>query len=176
MPTVIVLLAVFALAAGRLASGVTSFMKRMGDRVSYRTQISASEFGLKLAEDWLISSIEEGLIPKRVPGAYGDFLHMTEAVRPDGGRVPSSLSFDNFSVSLFVADTDYGSDVEDLLQIPLIPESFTPNEGRMRCYFLRSAAETERWRPKLVCEELLAVSLDLSGSIQAVTRLFYRTN
>jgi hypothetical protein len=176
MPTVIILLAVFTLAAGRLMVGMTSFIKRLDERVSYRAQISASEFGLKLAEDWLISSIEDGFVPKRVPDASGDFLYMIEAVRPDGGRVSHDLGFDNFGVSLFVADTDYGDDVEDLLQIPLIPESFTPNEGRLRCYFLSSTAETARWRPKLVCEELLAVSLDLSGRVQSVTRLFYRSN
>ncbi|MDR0649311.1 MAG: hypothetical protein LBF92_08270 [Synergistaceae bacterium] len=175
MPTVIVLIVVFSLAAGSLMVGLTSFVRRMDGRFSYRAQSSASELGLKFAEDWLLSSIEEGFVPKRSPCASGDALDRAEAVRPDSGRAPSGLSFDEFVVDLYVADTDYDDSLGASLNIPLIRESVTPGSGSMRCYLLRSAAISMRWRPALFCEELLAVSLDLSGKIQAVTRLFYRS-
>lgn len=175
MPTVIVLLVVFTLAAGSLMTGITSLMRRMDGRFSYRAQTSASELGLKYAEDWLLSSIGEGFVPKRDPWASGDALDRAEAVRPDGGRVSSDLSFDKFSVDLYVADTDYDDSLDATQGVPLIRESVAPGSGSMRCYLLRSTAKSARWHPALVCEELLAVSLDMSGRTQAVTRLFYRS-
>jgi hypothetical protein len=182
MPSVILLLVVFTLAAGSLMAGTTSLVKRMKWRVAYREQIAASELGMKLAEDWLLSSIGEGFIPKMAQSATGSALSKIEAVRPDGGRVPASLSFDKFDISLYVADTDYSSILDGMSieekepGIPMIPESYVPGKGLMRCYFLRSAAASGLWKSKLACEELLAVSLDLSGRIQAVTRLFYSSD
>jgi hypothetical protein len=173
MPSVIFLLVVFTLAAGSLMAGTTYFVKRMKQRVAYREQVTASEFGMKLAEDWLLSSISEGFIPKMAAAASGDALSRVAAVRPDGGRVPTDLSFDKFCLHLYVADTDYGDSMETEPKIPMIPESSVPGEGTTRCYFLRSTAEYGLWKSKLLCDELLAVSLDLSGRIQAVTRVFY---
>lgn len=174
LPSVIFLLVIFTLAAGSLMAGSTSLVKRLKWRITYREQILASELGMKFAEDWLLSSIEEGFIPKISPDASGDLMSIVEAVRPDGGRIPAVMSFDKFDIHLYVADTDYGHSLSPA--IPMIQESYVPEEGRMRCYYLRSAAGCGLWISMLFCEELLAVSIDLSGRIQAVTRLFYRSN
>jgi hypothetical protein len=174
LPTVIILLVVLIHLTAILMEKVTFYAGQADSKVSHRVQIIASELGLKHAEDWLLSSIEDGFVPRRAPGASGDALSRIEAIRPDGERVPG-LSFDKFEIDLYVADTDYESSLTGTERIPLIPEFQTPGYGGRRYYFLRSTAKSPSWEPRLVCEELLSVSLDLSNKIQRVTRLFYRS-
>jgi hypothetical protein len=174
LPTVIILLVLLIHLTAILMEKVTLYAGQTNSKVSHGVQVIASELGLKHAEDWLLSSIEDGFVPRSAPGAAGNALCRIEAIRPDGERVPG-LSFDKFEVDLYIADTDYESSLTGAEGIPLIPELQAPGLGRRRCYFLRSTAKSPFWEPRLVCEELLSVSLDSSDKIQEVTRLFYRS-
>jgi hypothetical protein len=176
-PTVIFLLMLYSLAIGAMMASVTAFVGIMDMRVSFREHIEASELGIKLAEDWLLSSIASGNRPRLSQSATGNFAERVEAIRPDGGRAGYEHGWDGFDIDLYVADTNYASRLPGTsdLTIPRIPELFTSG-GFRRCYFLRCTATSKKIpETKLVNEELLAVSFDQYDKMLGVSRLFYRS-
>jgi len=178
-PIVVLLLLVFTLAIGTMTTSVTAHVKVTGPRVSYRGQSDAAHIGIKLAEDWLLSSIDAGAVPLGGGRASGSPFERVEAVRPDGGRAVGDGGFSGFDIELYVADTDYNAGLFSApgtakSSIPRMPAVSTP-EGVRRFYFLRSTATLPGRRNCLISEELLSVSIDRSGAILETTRLFYRS-
>jgi hypothetical protein len=185
MPMALFSIAFFSLLIGALLANVTSGIEETHNMVSYRKQEEASRYGLKIAEDWLLSSIAEGSVPLAPhPWTGVDLLERIEAKHPGGKQLdPPDGGFENISIDLYIADTDYlsgifstsSSSTHRIPRIPQRPESWMPGDERLRCYFLRSSAEAAGREIKLACEEVLAVSIDHNGKIEDVTRLFYRS-
>jgi hypothetical protein len=174
-PTVIFLLILLTMVLGTMVEGVTSLVGLMRSRSSGQKLINASELGVKLAEDWLLSSIDAGYIPRGNPGAPGSLLEKIEAVRPDGGRAEYT---GGLGLELYIADTDYTSELfgRSGSTIPRIPEDIMEDGVSRRCYFLRSTANSPEGGFRLVSEEVLAVSFDNLGKMTGVSRLFYRSS
>jgi hypothetical protein len=172
----------FSLLIGALLVNVTSRTGETYDMVSYRKQEEASKYGLKIAEDWLLSSIAEGVIPLAPhPSTGDDLLERIEAKHPGGKKLElPDKGFEDMNIELYIADTNYQSGIfspsgTSIPRIPQRPEHPMPGDERFRCYFLRSSAKAAGRETRLACEEVLAVSIDRDGKIEDVTRLFYRS-
>jgi hypothetical protein len=146
--------------------------------------VGASICGIKIAEDWLMSSIISKDIPRLSMLGREDPMDRIEALRADGSAARHDLG-DRIDVRLYVADADYESglfrDASGNLSssktpsIPRIPIVSTA-EGFRLCYYLRSSAESGDGRTRIVCEEMISVTFDLMERVTDVRRLFYRSS
>jgi hypothetical protein len=181
-PVVLFAMGFFSLLIGALLANVTSRIGETYNMVSYRKQEEASKYGLKIAEDWLLSSIADGSVPLAPhPSTGNNPLERIEAKHPGGKQLElPDGGFDNIDVELYIADTNYQSGIfspsgTSIPRIPQRPEHPMPDDERFKCYFLRSSAKAKGREIRLACEEVLAVSIDRYGKIDDVTRLFYRS-
>ncbi|MDR3255276.1 MAG: hypothetical protein LBT31_06890 [Synergistaceae bacterium] len=178
-PLVIILLMVFFFTIGAMLVAVTSYVEITVPRVSYRGQTDAAHIAVKLAEDWLLSSICEGQTPSGGK-QFGTPFERIEAIRPDGGRANGGGVFGGFSgfdIEIYVADANYETGLfgASLSFIPRMPTIYAPHEAR-RFYFLRGTATIPGRKNRLISEELLAVSMDRRGELVEVTRMFYKSS
>jgi hypothetical protein len=176
MPTVILMLTLFTLAAGFMIEGVSAGTSMMESRTSYRRQADAASVGVKIAEDWLLSSITDKSIPRRDPASSGAPLEKIEALAADGSSARFEGRFDGFEIEIYIADADYESGALDQSPrgIPRIPEESSA-DGVRRFYHLIGAAKKKSGDIMLTSEELIAVFIDKSGNIKDVSRLFYKS-
>jgi hypothetical protein len=149
---------------------------------------AASICGVKLAEDWLISSISSGDVPRlRMNGCEAP-LSRVEALLADGSGAGGRAGRDEYAghirAELYVADTDYESGIFRVGSspwnpsltpgIPRIPVISTP-DGVTRHYYLRSWSRVTFDDSAVIREEVVVVTVDHLGRISGIRRLFSRS-
>ncbi|MDR1472402.1 MAG: hypothetical protein LBS75_07750 [Synergistaceae bacterium] len=153
----------------------------LSSSIRSRESIEAFACGVKLAEDWLLSSIVSGDVPRRGMNGHDTPLASIEALRSDGSGASSDLAA-RFGASFYVADVDYDEGLfrgssspiqRRTPSIPRIPE-IRSSDGVLRYYYLRSDAEGAR-NARVIHEELVSVKLDHLGRVTDVRRLFSRS-
>ncbi len=125
---------------GVMLGVLSSYVKSSDISSRYRETYFLSDIGLKRGEDWLISNLRTGIVP-----------------RSNGLEVIEECSINNVKVT-------YSGPSDDMR-----PEDYA------MFYFLSSTAVDLQSSLKLTCEELIAVSADISGEVTMIKRLFYRT-
>jgi hypothetical protein len=182
MPTILIFVLVGMMLTGIMLQKATANVRSINPVIGFRKSAEASRYGLKLAEDWLISAVLSNDIPARRYDAEGDPQRRVEAVRSNGLGVGADFKPSSFDLELYVGDTDYpeslfgGEMANDpvVTAIPRIPHVQTDSYS-LNYYFLRSSAASPEGSSRMISEELLAVSRDkMAGEID-IRRLFYRT-
>jgi hypothetical protein len=140
--------------------------------------------GMKFAEDWLISSVISGGLPRSDNGYIKNPFERIEAVGSGGSSVRQSAENLPDGVTLNISDLDYTSGLftgalankADTPFVPRLPREETASWTR-GFYLIRCAALAgNSAKPgKISAEELLAISLDRSSGTVSVERVFYRT-
>jgi hypothetical protein len=125
--------------------------------------------GLKFAEDWLIEKLSAGVVPSGM-------TVMTSSEDAGGASLELADFLDRSDVELRIsaaADSPADSSFKKSF-IPYIPPEVT-DEGVLRYYLLRSAAEVEGRNILTEEEELLCVLMNHTGTLSQVTRLFHKS-
>ncbi|GHV56463.1 hypothetical protein FACS1894216_20400 [Synergistales bacterium] len=176
MPVVVLLMALFVFATGAMLTNVSSHIESTAESSSYRRQKEEARLGIKAAEDWLLSSLADGVIPRKDMFGSTPPEKLT-AKRPDGKRPEYGGGFDGMSVAVTVFDLNYDSELLGgaSFSLPCMPLSVCA-DGVLRYYLMRSEASAEGRKIKLIDEELIAVSIDNFGILSGASRIFYRTS
>jgi hypothetical protein len=176
MPVVVLLITLFAFAAGAMLANVSSHAESTAERVSYRRQAEEARLGIKAAEDWLLSSLASGVTPRKDMFGSSPSEKLT-AKRPDGKRPEYGGGFGGMSVTVTVFDLNYDSELlgRANVSLPCMPLSVN-GDGVLRYYLMRSEAAAADRKIKLIDEELIAVSIDNFGILSGASRIFYRTS
>jgi hypothetical protein len=143
----------------------------------------ASFLGIKMAEDWLMTSALGNDFPA-AQDAFGSVsLDRIEAVRMDGSRAEwHGGAVHNATVNVYVADVSYdkylfGGELARKAGVPAIPRMPGVNSGDtvVRYYYLRSRASAGE-RSFFDSEEILAISHDKLRGETDVERILYRSS
>jgi hypothetical protein len=165
MPMMLIFLLLATLLISVVTVRISARIRNVATNIKNRESLESSRRGMKCAENWLMTSLALG---------NGD-IHPSAELSLSAAGVWSGLCASD-DVSLHVVQTDYADDGHTpagIHGVPRIPDMEGEN-GRLRHYFLRSAAKS-RDGLEIVSEELLAVSMDRSGTVLGVTRLFHRS-
>ena len=139
-PSILLFVLLITALIGLLMGVLSSYVKSSDESSRYRETYFHSDIGLKRGEDWLISNIRVGSVP-----------------RSAGLERIEECCMDNTEVF-------YSGPSDDMR-----PEDYA------MFYFLSSTAVDPLSDLRLTCEELIAVSVDIFGSVTSIKRLFYRT-
>jgi hypothetical protein len=179
LPVIAVFVFLSMLVLGILIERVTASARTSCQPV--QTSQPASAFrGLKMAEDWLLSSVLEGDFPSA--RGYGVSLDLIEALRSDGGRAEWAGALDGEKITVYVADVScdravFGGEFANKAGTPSIPRipGVCSEDAVLRYYYIRGSAQT-RNSPVFDCEEVLSCRLDKISGVLEVRRIFYRSS
>lgn len=173
--SLLVLLALAAVMTGRIYAHVARGREAAEGAISVDTLALAARFGIVGAEDWLLGSISTGEVPRSRKNPAADFEEYIVAVLPGGGRADYATPFAGVDVAVFVAETFYDAALFAgvMAAVPSVPEEITASGTRLH-YLLRSTASQPGGPPRIVCEELLAVTF-IPGGLMDVERVFFRS-